>query len=129
MANLRSLIGREYASTLDNTIGEVGALDMNNEGRVFIFRGYCGEGNCDSSHWNYCLQHWCVPCGTTQVTFELWGGGGSGGENLKKSKNNFNKKGGHSISKKKKGGKKKKKNSQQSCSSKYVKKNSKSKQY
>lgn len=79
MANLRSLIGREYASTLDNTIGEVGSLDMNNEGRVFLFRGYCGDGNCNSNYWEYCLQHWCVPCGTTQVTFELWGGGGSGG--------------------------------------------------
>lgn len=79
MANLRKLIGREYASTIQSTIGEVGALDMNNEGRVFLFRGYCHDSNCNNEYWNYCLQHWCVPCGTTSVTFELWGGGGSGG--------------------------------------------------
>ena len=26
------------------------------------------------------MEYWCMPCGTTQATFEIWGGGGSGGE-------------------------------------------------
>ena len=77
--NLRELLGREFASTIDQTIAENTSLERNHEGRVFLFAPYCNNNNCDSNYWEYCIQHWCVPCGTTQATFELWGGGGSGG--------------------------------------------------
>ena len=77
--NLRELLGREFASTIDQTIAENTSLERNHEGRVFLFAPYCNLGNCESNYWEYCIQHWCVPCGTTQATFELWGGGGSGG--------------------------------------------------
>ncbi len=77
--NLRELLGREFASTIDETIAENTALERNHEGRVFLFHPYCNDGNCNNNYRNYCIQYWCVPCGTTQATFELWGGGGSGG--------------------------------------------------
>jgi hypothetical protein len=77
MANLRGLLGKEFASTLNATVGEFGALDKNNNGRVYLFHPYCNNGNCESNYWEYC-NYWCAPCGTTHVTFELWGGGGSG---------------------------------------------------
>jgi len=77
--NLRELLGREFASTIDQTIAENSALERNHDGRVFLFHPYCNNNNCDSNYWEYCIQHWCVPCGTTQATFELWGGGASGG--------------------------------------------------
>ena len=77
--NLRELLGREFASTIDQTIAENTSLERNHEGRVFLFHPYCNNNNCDSNYWEYCIQHWCVPCGTTQATFELWGGGASGG--------------------------------------------------
>ena len=77
--NLRELLGREFASTIDQTIAENTSLERNHEGRVFLFAPYCNLGNCESNYWEYCIQHWCVPCGTTQATFELWGGGASGG--------------------------------------------------
>ena len=77
--NLRELLGREFASTIDQTIAENTSLERNHEGRVFLFAPYCNNNNCNSNYWEYCIQHWCVPCGTTQATFELWGGGGSGG--------------------------------------------------
>ena len=77
--NLRELLGREFASTIDQTIAENSSLERNHDGRVFLFHPYCNNNNCDSNYWEYCIQHWCVPCGTTQATFELWGGGASGG--------------------------------------------------
>ena len=77
--NLRELLGREFASTIDQTVAENTSLERNHEGRVFLFAPYCNDSNCQSNYWEYCIQHWCVPCGTTQATFELWGGGASGG--------------------------------------------------
>ena len=73
--NLRELLGREFASTIDETVAANTSLERNHEGRVFLFHPYCNESNCESSYRGYCLQYWCVPCGTTQATFELWGGG------------------------------------------------------
>ena len=40
---------------------------------------YCNMHNCDDSYRHYYMQYWCVPCGTTSITWEIWGGGGSGG--------------------------------------------------
>lgn len=79
MANLRGLLGKEFGSTIDDTAATFGSYTKVRDGMVFNFMPYCNMGNCDNSYRGYYIQHWCVPCGTTQITFELWGGGGSGG--------------------------------------------------
>jgi len=78
MANLRGLLGKEFGSTLLTTAGEVGSLSRVRDGKQFVFHPYCNLNNCEANYHEYCLLNWCVPCGTTQITFELWGGGGSG---------------------------------------------------
>lgn len=79
MANLRGLLGKEFASTITDTAAVYGSYTRVRDGMVFNFHPYCNRGNCEQSYHDYCINHWCVPCGTTQITFELWGGGGSGG--------------------------------------------------
>ena len=79
MANLRGLLGKEFGSTIDDTAATFGSYTKVRDGMVFNFMPYCNMGNCDNNYRGYYIQHWCVPCGTTQITFELWGGGGSGG--------------------------------------------------
>lgn len=78
MANLRSLLDREYASTVNSTAALYGSLDRVRDGKVMNFMPHCNMGNCDDSYRRYYMQYWCVPCGTTSITWELWGGGGSG---------------------------------------------------
>jgi hypothetical protein len=78
MANLRDLLGREFDSTVLDTAATFGSYDKVRDGKVFNFAPYCNL-ECDSSYRGYYMEYWCVPCGTTQITFELWGGGGSGG--------------------------------------------------
>lgn len=78
MANLRGLLGKEFASTIQATAGEFGSYNKVRDGKVFNFMPYCNQG-VDGSYRGYCVEFFCVPCGTTQMTFELWGGGGSGG--------------------------------------------------
>jgi len=78
MANLRQLLNKEFASTVAATNGSVGAFNKVRDGKQFVFAPYCNLENCDTSYHSYCLLNWCVPCGTTQITFEMWGGGGSG---------------------------------------------------
>ena len=78
MANLRGLLGKEFGSTIDDTAATFGSYTKVRDGMVFNFMPYCNMGNCDNNYRGYYIQHWCVPCGTTQITVELWGGGGSG---------------------------------------------------
>ena len=78
MANLRGLLGKEFDSTVLETAGQFGSYEKIRDGKVYNFAPYCNL-NCDSSYRGYCQEYWCVPCGTTQLTFEMWGGGGSGG--------------------------------------------------
>lgn len=76
MSNLRGLLGKETVTSLTTSAASLPGL---NDGKVFILSPYCNLDNCDTSYFNYCIVNWCVPCGTTQATFEIWGGGGSGG--------------------------------------------------
>lgn len=78
MANLRKLLGREFDSTVLQTAGTFGSYTKIRDGKVFNFAPHCNLG-CDNSYRGYCMEYFCVPCGTTQMTFEIWGGGGSGG--------------------------------------------------
>jgi len=79
MANLRGLLGKEYASTLPDAVAKYGSFSKIRDGKVHNFASYCNMHNCDDSYRHYYMQYYCVPCGTTQITWELWGGGGSGG--------------------------------------------------
>ena len=78
MANLRGLLGKEFDSTVLETAGTYGSYEKVRDGKVYNFAPYCNL-NCDNNYRGYCQEFWCVPCGTTQITFEIWGGGGSGG--------------------------------------------------
>lgn len=78
MANLRGLLGKEFDSTVLQTAGTFGSYEKVRDGKVYNFLPYCNL-NCDNSYRGYCQEFWCVPCGTTSITFEIWGGGGSGG--------------------------------------------------
>lgn len=78
MANLRGLLGKEYASTLPDAVAKYGSFSKVRDGKVHNFASYCNMHNCDDSYRHYYMQYYCVPCGTTQITWELWGGGGSG---------------------------------------------------
>ena len=78
MANLRGLLGKEFASTVADTASQYGSYSKVRDGKVMNFMSYCNMTNCEDSYRHYYMQYWCVPCGTTQITFELWGGGGSG---------------------------------------------------
>jgi hypothetical protein len=77
MANLRELLGKEFGSTIQSTAAVFGSYNKVRDGKVFNFMPYCNE-SCDNSYRGYCMEYFCIPCGTTQMTFELWGGGGSG---------------------------------------------------
>lgn len=79
MANLRGLLGKEFKSTVASTFAEVGSLEKMNDGRTYVFHPGCNLDNCDETGYrDRCIQFFCMPCGTTSATFELWGGGGSG---------------------------------------------------
>lgn len=79
MANLRGLLGKEFASTLPDAVSKYGTYSKVRDGKVHNFMSYCNMHNCDDSYRHYYMQYWCVPCGTTSITWEIWGGGGSGG--------------------------------------------------
>lgn len=74
MAGIRDLLGKEFKSS----VGGLGTTaEPIHDGKVWIFmdmnrscRYECGNTNC--------ICQWCVPCGVTKVTFEIWGGGGGG---------------------------------------------------
>lgn len=74
MANLRELLGKETLTSVQSGTSITGL----NDGKTFIFHPYCNIGNCEQNYHDYCINYWCVPCGTTHMTFEIWGGGGSG---------------------------------------------------
>lgn len=76
MSNLRSLLGKETITSLSSAPATIDGI---NDGKVFILPPQCNLDNCNVNYSEYCLRFWCVPCGTTQITFEMWGGGGSGG--------------------------------------------------
>ena len=76
MSNLRSLLGKETITSLSSAPATIDGI---NDGKVFILPPQCNLDNCQVNYSEYCLRFWCVPCGTTQITFEMWGGGGSGG--------------------------------------------------
>lgn len=75
MANIRSLLGKEFASTVS---GLGNATPPIHDGKVFIFMDQHRSCRCECQGHN-CIQRWCVPCGVTHMTFEVWGGGGGGG--------------------------------------------------
>lgn len=77
MASLRQALGIEFASTLATSFAEIGKMSKLREGKVFNFAPHC-LSSVDTNYRGHCMEYWCVPCGTTQLTFELWGGGGSG---------------------------------------------------
>ncbi len=80
MANLRSMLGKEFGSTIQATAGQYGSYSKVRSGRVLNYHPWCNNDGCGyDGYRGYYMQHWCVPCGTTQITFELWGGGGGGG--------------------------------------------------
>jgi hypothetical protein len=79
MANLRQLLGKEFDSTVLSTAGTFGSYEKIRDGKVTNMAPYCNMQNCETSYRGYYMEYFCVPCGTTQMTFEIWGGGGSGG--------------------------------------------------
>jgi hypothetical protein len=77
MANLRKLLGKEFGSTVLAAASEYASLSKVRDGKVFNMYPYCNISK-DNNYRGYCMEYWCMPCGTTQATFEIWGGGGSG---------------------------------------------------
>jgi hypothetical protein len=75
MSNLRSLLNKETITSLSSGGAAIQGID---DGKQFIFHPQCNLDCCFTNYSEYCLRFFCVPCGTTQMTFEIWGGGGSG---------------------------------------------------
>ena len=81
MATLRSLLEKFNAETIV-TAAEILAINPSvpkrQPGNQLIFVQEC-QGGTDDSVSQLCMAEWCVPLGTTSVTFEIWGSGGGGG--------------------------------------------------
>jgi len=74
MAGIRNLLGKEFRSS----VGALGTtVEPIHDGKVFIFAANHRSCCCNCGT-NNCICNWCVPCGVTKVTFEIWGGGGAG---------------------------------------------------
>ena len=74
MAGIRNLLGREFTST----VGGLGTTtEPIHDGKVWVFMDMNRNCYCQCANTN-CICRWCVPCGTTRATFEIWGGGGAG---------------------------------------------------
>ena len=74
MAGIRNLLGKEFTSSVS---GLGTTSEPIHDGKVFIFMDMNRNFYCDCAQTN-CIRNWCVPCGVTRVTFEIWGGGGGG---------------------------------------------------
>lgn len=81
MATLRSLLEKFNAETIV-TAAEISQINPSvpkrQPGNQLIFVQECQAGS-DNTASQLCMAEWCVPSGTTSVTFEIWGSGGGGG--------------------------------------------------
>ena len=74
MAGIRNLLGKEFKSS----VGSLGTTaEPIHDGKVWIYMDMNRACCCQCANTN-CICRWCVPCGVTKVTFEIWGGGGAG---------------------------------------------------
>lgn len=75
MANIRNLLGKQFKSTVS---GLGTTVEPIHDGKVLIYMSLCAACQaCDVAN-PQCICNWCVPCGVTRMTFEIWGGGGAG---------------------------------------------------
>ena len=75
MAGIRNLLGKEFKSSV-SALGTT--AEPIHDGKVWIYMDMQRSCCCQCANTN-CICRWCVPCGVTKVTFEIWGGGGGGG--------------------------------------------------
>ena len=75
MAGIRNLLGKEFKSSV-SALGTT--VEPIHDGKVWIYMDMQRSCCCQCANTN-CICRWCVPCGVTKVTFEIWGGGGGGG--------------------------------------------------
>ena len=75
MSGIRNLLGKHFKST----VGGLGTTtEPIHDGKVLIYMSLCSSCcSCDVAN-PQCICNWCMPCGTTRATFEIWGGGGAG---------------------------------------------------
>lgn len=74
MAGIRNLLGKEFKSSV-SALGTT--VEPIHDGKVWIYMDMQRSCCCQCANTN-CICRWCVPCGVTKVTFEIWGGGGGG---------------------------------------------------
>ena len=74
MAGIRNLLGKEFKSSV-SALGTT--VEPIHDGKVWIYMDLHRSCCCQCANTN-CICRWCVPCGVTKVTFEIWGGGGGG---------------------------------------------------
>jgi len=79
MAGLRTYFGKfDTVTQSEVDAGEV-AIAFQYSGNIITLMPFCQDtpGCCDTRDGEF--MRWCVPTGTTEATFYLWGGGGGGG--------------------------------------------------